>query len=158
MGGLLDIKLLFDEHLKMISVKRNKTLGLELQNLIPTILGKNIWNKIEKKSLISTLAVFWLLLPKFITGREIGHVSTQIWDFPDISLFIKTLSLRQLVYQVCYTRNHVPFYLWLIGSVLKHCKVQKYYDQDCLKILFLLSTLLVKIQISWKNAHLFLKS
>ena len=39
--------------------------------------------------------------------------------------------MRQLVYQVCYTRYHVSFYLWLIGSVLKHCKVPKYYDHDC---------------------------
>ena len=39
--------------------------------------------------------------------------------------------MRQLVYQVCYTRYHVSFYLWLIGSSLKHCKVPKYYDQDC---------------------------
>ena len=35
------------------------------------------------------------------------------------------------MYQVCYTRYHVSFYLWLIGSVLKHCKVPKYYDHDC---------------------------
>ena len=35
------------------------------------------------------------------------------------------------MYQVCYTRYHVSFYLWLIGSVLRHCKVPKYYDQDC---------------------------
>ena len=28
-------------------------------------------------------------------------------------------------------RYHVSFYLWLIGSVLRHCKVPKYYDQDC---------------------------
>ena len=34
------------------------------------------------------------------------------------------------MYQVCYTRYHVSFYLWLIGSVLKHCKVPKYYEQD----------------------------
>ena len=39
--------------------------------------------------------------------------------------------MRQLVYQVCYTKYHVSFYLWLIGSALKHCKVPKYYDQDC---------------------------
>ena len=38
--------------------------------------------------------------------------------------------MRQPVYQVCYTRYHVSFYLWLIESVLKHCKVPKYYDQD----------------------------
>ena len=39
--------------------------------------------------------------------------------------------MRQLLYPVCYTRYHVLFYLWLIGSVLNHCKVPKYYDQDC---------------------------
>ena len=39
--------------------------------------------------------------------------------------------MRQLVYQVCYTRYHVSLYLWLIGSVLKHCKVPKYYEWDC---------------------------
>ena len=39
--------------------------------------------------------------------------------------------MRQFVYQVCYTRYHILFYLWLIGSVLKHSKVPKYYDQDC---------------------------
>ena len=39
--------------------------------------------------------------------------------------------MRQLVYQVCYNRYYVSFYLWLIGTVLKHCKVLKYYDQDC---------------------------
>ena len=39
--------------------------------------------------------------------------------------------MRQIVYQVCYTRYHVSFHLWLIGSVLKHCKVPKYYEQDC---------------------------
>ena len=39
--------------------------------------------------------------------------------------------MRQLVDQVCYSRYHVSFYLWLIGSVLQHCKVPKYYDQDC---------------------------
>ena len=39
--------------------------------------------------------------------------------------------VRQLVYQVCYARYHVSFYLWLIGSVLKHCKVPKFYEQDC---------------------------
>ena len=39
--------------------------------------------------------------------------------------------MRQLIYQVCYTEYHVSFYLRLIGSALKHCKVPKYYDQDC---------------------------
>ena len=39
--------------------------------------------------------------------------------------------LRQLIYQVRYTRYHVLFYLWSIGSLLTHCKVWKYYDHKC---------------------------
>ena len=39
--------------------------------------------------------------------------------------------MRQLVYQVCYTRYQVLFYFWWSGSVVKYCKVPKYYDQDC---------------------------
>ena len=34
------------------------------------------------------------------------------------------------MYQVCYTRYQVSFYLWWIGSELKYCKVPKYCDQD----------------------------
>ena len=36
----------------------------------------------------------------------------------------------QFVYQLCYTRYQVPFYLWWIGHVLKHCKVPKYYAEN----------------------------
>ena len=32
-------------------------------------------------------------------------------------------------------RYHVSFYFWLIWSVLKHRKAQKYYDQDCRRTL-----------------------
>ena len=35
------------------------------------------------------------------------------------------------MYQVCYTRYHVLFYLRLIESVLKHCEVPEYYEHDC---------------------------
>ena len=38
--------------------------------------------------------------------------------------------VRQLAYQVWYTRYQVSFYLWWIWSVLKYCRVPKYYDQD----------------------------
>ena len=51
------------------------------------------------------LRVFWLLLPKFNFWRRDWALG--------------------------YTRYHVSVYLWLIGSILKHCKVPKYYDQDC---------------------------
>ena len=82
-------------------------------------------------------AVVWLVYGGGGGGWALGYVSTQIWDFSNISLFSKFLSLkwfgnsRENSYQVCYSRYHVSFYLWLIGSLLKHCKVPKYYNQDC---------------------------
>ena len=89
--------------------------------------------------LISTFVFFGCCCLIGLQGGDwaLGYVSTQIWDFSNISLFSKMLSLkwfgnsRENSYQVCYSRYHVSFYLWLIGSLLKHCKVPKYYNQDC---------------------------
>ena len=68
-------------------------------------------------------------------GTGCWPVSLQIWDFPNISVFLKILSVKSFgnspAHQVCYNRYQVSFYLWLIGSVLKHCKIPKYYFQDC---------------------------
>ena len=50
------------------------------------------------------------------------------------------------------------FCWWWIWPALKYFKVPKYYDQYCLKVSFLLSTLSMRIQISAKSAHLALKS
>ena len=41
--------------------------------------------------------------------------------------------MKQLLYQVSYTRYQVSFTCEEIGPVLKHCKVPKNYDQDCSK-------------------------
>ena len=105
--------------------------------------GQNIWNKIEKSSKIGTrkvcnllLRVFWLLLPKFKLWKgdwALGYVSTQIWAFSNISLFPKILNLKIKV-------NRIPSWLYQISRFvlvvvnpicLEHCKVPKYYDQDC---------------------------
>ena len=43
------------------------------------------------------MCVFWLLLPEFNFWKgdwALGYVSTQIWDFPNISWFPKILSLK----------------------------------------------------------------
>ena len=40
------------------------------------------------------------------------------------------------MYQVCYARYQVSFYLWWFRPELNYSKVPKYYDQDCLKIFF----------------------
>ena len=70
-----------------------------------------------------------------LTSGSEKLLSTQIWDFSNISLFPKSQVvrqlMRQLVYQVCFISYHVPFYLWLIVYVLKHCEVPKYYGQNC---------------------------
>ena len=39
--------------------------------------------------------------------------------------------MGQGVYQVCYTRYQVLFYLLQNGPLLKHFKDLKHYDQDC---------------------------
>ena len=110
--------------------------------------GQNIWNKIDKssktgqdkKSLTPLSRVFWLLLPKFNFWKgdwALGYVSTQIWDFPNIFLFPKILSLKSFgnSWGSSYTKFailDITFrFTCLIGSVLKHCKVPQYYDQDC---------------------------
>ena len=43
-----------------------------------------------------------------------------------------------------------------MGLLLKHCKVPKYYGQDCVKIFFLVSTLRMMIEISEKKNALLL--
>ena len=77
------------------------------------------------------------------------------------SYFLRSYVLSRLT---TYEPTWIPSLLYQISrfvllvvnrSVLKHCKVPKYYDQDCLKIFFLLSILQKLSQISLKkNAHL----
>ena len=75
--------------------------------------------------------------------------------------------MKQLVYQVCYNKYQISFYLWTVGPVLKYFKVPKYYYyfyyyyyyyyyyyQDCPNMFFLLSALKLMIEISSKSLHL----
>ena len=85
-------------------------------------LGK--FGKIEQgqKVLISTFASFLTAIAKISPHRfEI---------FSKIHKILSPKSRGNFVYQVCYSRYHVSFYLWRIGPVLKHCKVPKYQDHD----------------------------
>ena len=66
--------------------------------------------------------------------------------------------MRQLLYQLYYTRYQVSFYLYQMGPLLKHSKVPKYYDQDYLKIFFLLCIIPVMIPIFGNSAYLAQKS
>ena len=44
--------------------------------------------------------------------------------------------MRQLVYQVCYARCQVSFYLWWVRPKRNYIKVLKYDGADHLKIFF----------------------
>ena len=79
---------------------------------------QNIWNKLEKssktgqdkKSWYLLLRVFGLLLPKFNFWKgdwALGYVSTQIWDFSNISLFPKILSLKS--FDNLWGNSHTKF-------------------------------------------------
>ena len=76
------------------------------------------------------LRVFWLLLPKFNFWKgNWAYVSTQIWDFPNISLFRKILSLKSFgnSWGNSYTKFailDIMFRFTLIGSVLNIVKFQ----------------------------------
>ena len=52
--------------------------------------------------------------------------------------------MRDFVNQVCFTRDQVSLYLWLIGLILKR-KFSKYYDHNSLNLNLYSSF--------WKNTH-----
>ena len=102
--------------------------------------GQNIWNKVEessetgqeKKRLISTFTCFLTAIAKdqFLEGR------LATWS-PLRLTFSNFLRLQILSRSA--TRDNTKFaildivfrFTCEIGPVLKHCKVPKYYDQDC---------------------------
>ena len=138
----------------VVTISNRIITSIYLPTFLPTYnLGQvfGIWNRIEKsgktghenKLWYLLLRIFKLLLSKFnfwMGDWTQGYVSTQIWDFANISLFPKILRLKPWGNSWGNTRYHVSFYLWLIGSVLKHCKVSKYYDQDCRLCLYFVKT------------------
>ena len=74
-------------------------------NALTYSLGQNICSKIDKSSktvqdkkvLYLLLFAFWMLLPKFNFWEgdwALAYVSTQIWDFPNISLLPKIPRLK----------------------------------------------------------------
>ena len=68
---------------------------------------------LKTPSLIRVQSLFF-----FLCGHESPPSSEKVdWQL-----------VKQVVYQDCYTRYQVSFYLWWIGSVMKFCKVPKYYD------------------------------
>ena len=98
-------------------------------------LGQNIWNRIKKfskigrkqKTLITASAQ--LYYKRFISGRKTaGSISNQLLRFRSVKSFNNTLDNAVLFF---YVRYQVPLYFWWMKTVLKCCKLQKYYVQDC---------------------------
>ena len=50
-----------------------------------------------------------------------------------------------------YTRYQIPFCLWQVQPLLKHCKSSKYYEHDCLQTFVLLSTSSMMIHVFEKS-------
>ena len=86
-------------------------------------------------------------------------VSIQIEIFLKFPDFLKSLVLSRSATREATRMPKLLDYLSRLVSLvanlflLKHCKVQKYCDQDCLKIFFFLSALPVIIQVFGKNTH-----
>ena len=72
-----------------LSTILGKVFGTKLRNPVKLYRTRKVWYLLFR--------VFWLLLPKFNFWKGdwvLGYVSTQIWDFPNISLFPKILSVK----------------------------------------------------------------
>ena len=100
-------------------------------------MEKSSKTKQDKKSFISTSACFLTAIAKVqFLERRLG-IYTQIWDFLNIFLFPKILSLMSFgnLRSNSYTKFAIlditfPSPCGWLDSGLKHCKVSKYYDQD----------------------------
>ena len=64
----------------------------------------------------------------------------KLGDFPDLSEFPNILRQlgNQLVYTMFVTNNWALFHLWWKEDLVKHQKVSKYYENDCLQNFLLL--------------------
>ena len=79
-------------------LRRAKTQSLFGQTMLDKISGKKEVRKMDRaRKVFLFLRVFWRLLPKFSFPKgdwALGYVSAQVWDFLNISLFPKLLSLK----------------------------------------------------------------
>ena len=107
-------------------------------------LRQNVWNKVEKSSeirqdkkiFLSTFACFLTVITKFNPWKR-------DWVYGCLNPNLR----------LCEARYRASFPLWRLGPVLKHCKVLKYCEQNCLDYLHfqLLFTFLERVLIWLKN-------
>ena len=88
----------------------------------------------------------------------LGCVLKEFWDFVNISLFPKIVSLNSLGnsytrFLLC-TRYQVPFYVRWMERVLKLCKIPSYYMKRIFKKFFFCCLHFLKIETSEHNTTL----
>ena len=109
-----------------------------------------IWNRLTILDKIfgtkSGIKQNWTWLKKLIPAFETFSRMSP----PKIEIFLIFLNFLRSQALSCLV-NWALLYLWWIEAVLKSCKVPKYYEQDYLQILLLLSALSIMIQNSEKK-------
>ena len=100
---------------------QGKIFGTKKRNPVKLDRTRKVWCLL--------LRAFWLVSLKFNFWKgdwALGYVSTQIWDFPNISWFPKILSLTSIhnSWGNSYTKFDILDITFCFGSVLKHCKFQ----------------------------------
>ena len=94
-----------------------------------------IWSHLLKKSVMEN----FIFLQWYFTGLHLTVLTA-------VNSKKQTCSL--------VTNNHASFHLWWKESLVKHLKVSKYYDHDCLQNFILLFMSLSTVQIV-TNIHVF---
>ena len=70
----------------------------------------------------------WMKSWNFNLGASLPH---KIWKFPDFEIVQQ--HVKQHVYTMFITDNHVLFYLWWEENLLNYQKDSKFYDHDYLQ-------------------------
>ena len=61
--------------------------------------------------------------------------------------------MRQVIYAIFISNNRPWFHLWLKENLVKHQKISKYYENDCLQSFVLLFLSLLATPIV-ENSHI----
>ena len=90
----------------------------------------------------------FILVGSLGTGLSFYGVQTFSWYF-----LISKATRKTIVYTTSTSNNCPSFHLWWKGNVVKHKKVLKYYENNCLQIFFVLFMSLLTGRFV-KNIHI----
>ena len=93
---------------------------------------------------------FWYLLPiccRVYCGSR--DICGRLWFSCALRTEVVRYLVRQLVYTLFISDNYKSFHLWWREDLVKHQKVSKYYETDCI---FILTQYITKcLRYSWKR-------